>query len=237
MRNTLSTLSLAAATVALLSSPADARQYETDRPRPDSSASAPRTSDLDEGKTRRGSDNAFIEQAAADGLAEVKLGQLAAERASNADVKAFAQKLVDDHSKANRELERIAASQNAATPGELKGKHQKAYDKLSKLSGDEFDKAYVKHMVDDHQKAVKLFERQAKSASDAPLKQFASDTLPKLQDHLAEAKRLESEVKGTGVRGTTGTRDSDPEHEKHEGPQDPGHQTPPTRDEAAPAPR
>jgi len=209
MLKTLSTMSAAAGLVALLSSPADARQYETDRPRPDSSAPAPRTSDLDESKARPGADTKFIEQAAANGVAEVKLGELASQRASNGDVKEFAQKLVEDHSKANGELEKIAAAQNVSPRQELKGKHQKAYDKLSKLEGEAFDKAYVKHMVDDHQKAVKLFERQAKNASDPELKQFASSTLPKLQGHLAEAKRLQDEIGQRDVRGTTGTREAD----------------------------
>jgi len=146
----------------------------------------------------------------------VKLGELAQQKASNAEVKQFAQQLVQEHKKANSELEQIAAAQNATPPQELKSKHQKAYDKLSKLSGDEFDKAFMKQMVQDHQAAVKLFERASKNVADPQVKQFASSTLPKLQNHLEEARRLQDDVKRSGgARGTTGTSGTAGEHGEH----------------------
>ena len=225
MRKTLFTMGSAAAMCALLSSPASARQYgPTDDPRGDAPTTPPRTmpdTPRDESQARPSSDKKFIEEAAANGVAEVKLAQLASQKASHEDVKEFAERLVQDHSRANTELEKIAAAQNVTVPQEPTSKHQKLYDRLSKLSGQEFDKEYVKHMVDDHEKAVKKFERQAKDASDPQLKQFASSTLPALEDHLAEAERLEREVSGDTPRATTGTRDSDSDRDQE-------NQTPPT---------
>ena len=219
MRKTLSTMSLAAAVVALLSSPA-AAQYGSggsESPRPETPTARPADDMRTQATTPRGTfEKDFIEEAAASGMAEVRLGDLAQQKASNAEVKQFAQQLVKEHTKANSELEQIAAAQNVTPPQELKSKHQKAYDKLSKLSGDEFDKAFVKQMVQDHQAAVKLFERGSKNVTDPQVKQFASSTLPKLQNHLEEARRLQDDVKrSSGARGTTGTAGTAGEHGEH----------------------
>jgi putative membrane protein len=105
-------------------------------------------------------------------------------------------------------------------PGDdLETKRQKAYDKLSQLSGPEFDKAYIDQMVKDHKKAVKLFKRQAKSDENPELKTFATATLPTLERHLDEAERIQQELKGDTPRGTSGTMDTP--HEGHR-PGDPG---------------
>jgi putative membrane protein len=143
-------------------------------------------------------DHAFAMAAANGGLAEVELGKLAADHASNADVKKFGQKMVDDHGKANDELSGILKQKGITVPTELKGKEKATYDRLSKLNGAAFDRAYMSTMVKDHETDVKEFEKESTSGKDAELKAFASKTLPTLQDHLKMARDTQSKV-GTGT--------------------------------------
>ena len=131
----------------------------------------------------------FIEEAATGGLAEVRLGKLAQERAASADVKSFGKRMTDDHSKANAELERLAASKKVTVPKELDAKHKATYDRLSKLSGRQFDEAYMDEMLQDHRHDVAAFEAASQSG-DPDVKAFASKTLPTLQHHLQEAERI-----------------------------------------------
>src|SRR5690349_3627449 len=94
-----------------------------------------------------GAEQAFIKEAATGGLMEVELGKLAAEKASSAEVKQFGQRMVDDHGKANQQLSTIAQQKNVQVPTELTGKAKSDYDRLSKLSGEQFDRAYMQLMV------------------------------------------------------------------------------------------
>src|SRR5438094_41987 len=95
-------------------------------------------------------DTRFIRDAAYGGMAEVELGKLAAEKASSEDVKKFGQRMVDDHGKANDELKTIASKQNVTWPSKLDATHKMTYDRLSKLSGRAFDRAYMQAMLKDH---------------------------------------------------------------------------------------
>jgi len=139
-------------------------------------------------------DQKFIKEAAQGGMAEVKLGQLAAQKAVDADVRQFGQRMVDDHSKANDELKQLAQTKGAALPGGIGSKHQKTYDKLSKLSGSAFDRAYMQAMVKDHQEDVAAFQKQANSAKDSDVKSWAATTLPTLQMHLQMAQATAQKV-------------------------------------------
>ncbi len=141
-------------------------------------------------------DMMFATNAAQGGMAEVKLGQLATEKASSQDVKTFGQRMVDDHSKANDQLKSIASAENMTLPTDIGAKNQALYDKLSGMSGAAFDKAYMKAMVKDHETDVKEFQKEANSGKDPQLKQFASQTLPTLQEHLSMAKSTNSKVAG-----------------------------------------
>src|SRR5262249_32671391 len=100
-------------------------------------------------------DKKFAANAAIGGMAEVQLGQMAAEKASDADVKAFGQRMVGDHTKVNDDLKTIASKQGIDLPTSLDSKHKAMVDRLSKLSGSEFDRAYVREMVKDHDADVK----------------------------------------------------------------------------------
>ncbi|HTQ80691.1 MAG TPA: DUF4142 domain-containing protein [Thermoanaerobaculia bacterium] len=139
-------------------------------------------------------DKKFLTEAAQGGMAEVQLGQLAASNASDPDVKAFGQRMVDDHSKANHQLKELAMSKGVALPPEVDRSQKRDYDKLSRLSGPEFDRAYMKMMVSDHKKDVEEFAKEARSARDTDVKAFASSTLPTLQDHLKMAHDTEGKV-------------------------------------------
>ena len=153
-----------------------------------SGPSSPSSSRLSKG------DQTFIKGAAEGGMAEVELGRLAVEKTSNDDVKKFGQRMVDDHSKANEELKEIATKKNVALPNEPSAKHKATKDRLSKLSGSQFDKAYMSDMLKDHKKDVADFQRESNTGRDAEVKSFAAQTLPALKDHLKEAKSIAPKV-------------------------------------------
>jgi putative membrane protein len=142
-------------------------------------------------------DRKFVQETLKHGHAEVDLGKLASEKASNEAVKKFGQRMADDHGKAGEELKKIAQDKGLTPPTELDGKHKKLRDRLAKLSGPEFDRAYMDEMVKDHRKDVKEFQREAEKAKDPDVKSFASKTLPTLQDHLKEAETVHAQVKGS----------------------------------------
>ena len=139
-------------------------------------------------------DKEFISKAGMGGLAEVQMGNLALSKASSAGVKAFGQRMVTDHSKANEELAQLATAKGVALPTQLDDEHGSALDHLNSLSGAEFDKAYMKHMVEDHEKDVAEFDKASTTAGDSDLKAWAGKTLPTLKEHLALAKTVSSKV-------------------------------------------
>jgi putative membrane protein len=155
--------------------------------------------------TRAVADNTFAKKAAEGGLTEVELGKLATEKASNPDVKAFGQRMVDDHSKANDQLKGIAGQQNITLPTDLNAKHKAERDRLSKLSGEAFDHAYINHMVLDHKKDIAEFQKEANSGKNDAIKNFASQTLPTLQDHLKQAQDAQKSAKASAANTGKGT--------------------------------
>lgn len=140
-------------------------------------------------------DSTFARKAAQGGMAEVKLGQLAQDHASSDAVKKFGQRMVDDHSKANDELKDIASKKGMTLPTDLDAKDQNTYDRLSKLNGAAFDRAYMADMVKDHRTDIAEFQREANGGNDPDLKSFASKTLPTLQQHLQMAQDTDAQVK------------------------------------------
>jgi putative membrane protein len=144
-------------------------------------------------------DSHFAKEAAQGGMAEVKLGQLAQEKGSNDSVKSFGQRMVDDHSKAGDKLKEAASKENITLPTDISPKDQATYNRLSKLSGAAFDRAYAKDMVKDHETDVAAFQKEANGGKSDSLKSFASETLPTLQDHLKEAKEMMKAVGGTSA--------------------------------------
>jgi putative membrane protein len=136
------------------------------------------------------SDEKFVREAAEGGMAEIALGELATEKASSDEVKKFGQRMVDDHSKAADELKEIASSKGIRVPDKLSAKDRMTKDRLSKLSGEQFDRAYMSDMVKDHTQDVADFKLESSSGTDPDVKHFAATTLPTLQDHLRQAKEI-----------------------------------------------
>ena len=142
-------------------------------------------------------DRKFITSAAQGGMLEVELGKIAAQKASNAYVKTFGQRMVDDHSKANDQLKQLASQKGVTLSDKLSPAKQKDVDKYNKLSGAAFDRSYISHMVADHKQDVAEFQKESKNGKDADVKSWASTTLPTLQDHLKMAQETSSKLHGS----------------------------------------
>lgn len=140
--------------------------------------------------------NAFLVKAASGGIAEVELGRLALQRGSSPDVKAFGERMVNDHTQANRELDALAARKGVAVPKNLDREHTALRDRLSKLSGRDFDQAYMKEMTADHEQDVAEFRRASEGSKDPDVRAFAAQKLPTLVSHLDAAKRIENTLNG-----------------------------------------
>jgi putative membrane protein len=140
-------------------------------------------------------DKEFVIKAAQGGMSEVALGKMAVSKAASADVKTFGSRMVTDHSKANDELKQIAIIKGLDVPAVVGREDQKTADELSKTYGTDFDKAYMRDMVEDHEKDVKEFEKASKNAKDADIRNWATKILPTLQEHLRMAKDTQMKVK------------------------------------------
>ncbi|MFL6196267.1 MAG: DUF4142 domain-containing protein [Thermoanaerobaculia bacterium] len=158
-----------------------------------STAGSPRNTKSD-ATSLSAQDQKFVREAAAGGMMEVMLGKVAVQKASSQDVKDFGQRMVDDHSKANQQLSSLASQKGLTLPTALPANMQKDMDKLSALSGAEFDRMYMGHMVKDHKKDVAEFEKEASKAADSSLKSFAQQTLPTLREHLTMAQTIAPKV-------------------------------------------
>jgi putative membrane protein len=150
----------------------------------------PGSSEKDAGSKLSVSEKTFMKKAAAGGVAEVELGRLATEKAQNEQVKKFGQRMVDDHSKANDRLKQIARDKGLDISNDLNAKDKATKEHLSKLSGQSFDRAYSRHMLQDHQKDVADFRKESKTAKDSDVKSFATETLPILEEHLKMARDI-----------------------------------------------
>ena len=150
-------------------------------------------------KVVTGGDLAFMNDAGPGGVAEVELGRLAVEKAASAAVKQFAQQMIEDHTKAGEKLKKLALQKKVTLSPEILPQAKQTKEALAKLTGGEFDTAYVKAMVEMHEKDVTAFEAVAKTATDADVKAFAAETVPTLKHHLQMiremAKRMDVPVK------------------------------------------
>lgn len=192
-------------------------------------------------------DKEFIKKAAHGGMIEVELGRMGVEKATNQEVKQFAQRMIDDHTRANDELMQLASSKGITIPKDMSAtdhathhqttsdaqpqpqkeqpqppdppapqkemtgakdkmhmdEHKAVKDRLSKLSGAEFDQAFMEQMVKDHTQAVTLFENQATNGKDAEVKAWAAKTLPTLKEHLQLAQEISGRTKVTPSKPET----------------------------------
>jgi putative membrane protein len=147
-------------------------------------------------------DQKFLKEAIQGDLAEVQMGQLAQQKGQDADVKQFGQTLQQDHGQHLKDAQQVAQQNGMTPPTEPSAEAKKMHDKLSKLSGAQFDKAFAKDSVADHKKDIAKYQKEAKG--NGPLAQFAQQTLPVLQKHLQTAQGLEN--KGAAVGSKAGAK-------------------------------
>ena len=167
----------------------------------------------------------FVEHATSAGNAEVELGKLASQRAQSADVKEFAQMMVRDHTKAGSELKQAIAAHNVNPPAGLDAKHQQLMDRLKQLNGAAFDREYMKAMVDGHMEVQNMLKDRADARArgrlnstgttgikpstadnaslDAAVNQWASKTLPTVEQHLQKAQQIQRKLDNPGAGTTT----------------------------------
>jgi putative membrane protein len=139
----------------------------------------------------------FVKKAGAGGVAEVQMGELGAQKAKDGEVKAFAKRMVTDHTKANTEL--VVAMKGKGleeVPSSADTMHKAMIDRFQQRdAGKDFDRDYMQQMVEDHKSNVELFETAADDAQlDADLRAYAKKTLPTLRDHLKQARTIESKL-------------------------------------------
>jgi putative membrane protein len=156
--------------------------------------------DSKDSKDEGASAKTFVKKASAAGLAEVNLGNLGARLARNPNVQRFAQQMVFDHQRANEQLTILANRKALAMAKGMNDKHAKKWKELSKMSGADFDSAFMQCMVADHEEAVKLFESASKNCDDAGLKTWAERTLPVLRKHLEVAREVDKTVNKDGKK-------------------------------------
>ncbi|MGI8891075.1 MAG: DUF4142 domain-containing protein [Chthoniobacterales bacterium] len=140
-------------------------------------------------------EKAFIKKAADGGMTEVEMGKVAAEKGASDEVKDFGNKMVKDHSKMNDDLKEVAAKLNVEVPSKISAKHHAAMEKMSAMSGANFDKAYVKDMVKDHEADIAEFEKAQKEVKNEDLKKFIDNSIETMKGHLETIKKFDQAKK------------------------------------------
>jgi putative membrane protein len=135
-------------------------------------------------------DHIFMDNAARANMAEIQMGQLAEKNGQSQEVKNFGKRMVTDHTAADNNLKQVAEKQGVTLPSNLSSTDKAALERLDKLHGEAFDKAYMHDMVRDHEHDVAAFRRDEKNIKDAQLKDWVINTLPTLESHLTEAKKV-----------------------------------------------
>lgn len=144
--------------------------------------------------TVNASDRIFLQQAAIGGMAEVAFAELVVSRSREAAVEAFADRMKVDHGKANTELKSLADAAGVTLPTALDAEHRAMHEQLEKLSGREFDLAYLAGQATDHQKTAQLLTYVIGSGQDPALKSFAAKNLPIVLEHLHMVQELRAKL-------------------------------------------
>ena len=139
-------------------------------------------------------DKNFLKRAEEDNIKEENLGRLVLQKTQNDDVKAYAQVLVDDHTKALKELVDLMNQKGMRQPRSLPKMQHEALSKLNRLSGREFDREFISLMVEDHQMAVMQFRQEVNMAQDKDVKNYANHMLSVLEKHLQKAQELQGKL-------------------------------------------
>jgi putative membrane protein len=148
--------------------------------------------------TLSAADRSFLTEAAGSGLYEVAVAKLAADKATDPAIKSYAAMLLDHHSKANDKLKAVAQNKGVAVPTEIPASKQRKIDALSKVSGADFDRQFIREVgIHDHKNDIALFEKASKDSKDSAVRSFAESTLPTLREHLGSAEKLPAKT-GSG---------------------------------------
>lgn len=191
MRHRITPLAIAAAFALAGASGAIAQGTATTTTPGGAAATTPAAKSANADRKLARSDVGFIKDAAKSGMAEVESSKLAVQKASDPAIKSFAQKMVDDHTKANEELKALAQSKGVELPDDPSMMQKGKMKALSTADGADFDRRYAESMgVKAHEDTVKLFQKAANDAKDPDVKAFAAKTLPTLQEHLKMARAL-----------------------------------------------
>jgi putative membrane protein len=150
----------------------------------------------------------FISKAAQDDMAEVRVAQLAQQKSSNPQVKQLAEKLMSDHEKNDQAVKQLAQKENVQLPTSLNAEHQAMVDRLQKLNGAQFDRAFLHMQVRDHEKDIRQFRQEAANSQNPDIKQYAQQTLPKLEEHLHMAETTLRSENGSAQNKTQTTASS-----------------------------
>jgi len=145
-------------------------------------------------------DTQFARAAAQGGMAEIQLGKLADARGANEAVKAFGERMVVQHGAAGDQLKAAAQKENMMLPASVNPKDQLTYDRLARLNGSAFDRAYARDMVEDHEKDLQAFQNEANNGNNENIKAFAAQTIPMIQEHLNQAREMLKAVSQSSSR-------------------------------------
>jgi putative membrane protein len=145
-------------------------------------------------------DQLFLKELSLGGMAEVDFGKMAAKKAQNAHIKAFAQRMADDHSKGNEKLTPLARANDVPLRKDYDMDHRVMRTELDQTSGAAFDAAYIRGQVREHQKTVHLLEWEIGSGQDARVRAYATQMLPLVMEHLEHAQTLQAELTGSATR-------------------------------------
>ena len=141
-------------------------------------------------QSRKYTAEGFLQTVAQGSRSEVEIGRLASVRGGSEDVRRYGERLVNDHSRINEELRQLAGRKGVSLPQEIGWMKRMTKEKLSKLEGRKFDREFIKGMVKDHEKDVRMFEEHADYGSDADVREFAARTAPTLREHLRIAQEI-----------------------------------------------
>lgn len=148
-------------------------------------------------------DQNFLRQAAQINLLEVQLGQLATQRAASPAVRQYAQRIIQDHTQATTQLQQLARQNGATLPTSVDAQSTALVNQLTRLSGADFDAAYLREMINSHNQAIALFQRQAQQGQSPEMRVFATNTLPLLRQHLELARQITPQSGQTGSPQST----------------------------------
>ncbi|MHB1081292.1 MAG: DUF4142 domain-containing protein [Prosthecobacter sp.] len=159
--------------------------------------------------TLNATDVEFVKHEAAAGMATVKIAGLGAKKATRPEVKSFAEMIVKEHTAANEELKKLAATKGVELSAVIDSKHAEMFQKLEQYSGTEFDKEFLDAAVSGHKKCVGRFEDAAKDSQDKDVKMWAAKMLPALKSHLAQAEELNGSPATRTTKDGSTTKDAD----------------------------